>query len=44
MTEDHVLEIANKQFLYAKVQPDVSGHSAAFKAGKDFNQIDWKLI
>ena len=34
------LEIANKQFLYAKVQPD-AGHSAAFIGGQDFNKMKW---
>ena len=39
-----ILEIANKQFLYASVQPDVSNYSATFNGGKDFNQMDWKSI
>ncbi len=39
-----VLEIANKQFLYAYIQTDSTGHSATFNGGKDFNQIDWQSI
>ena len=39
-----ILEIANKQFLYAFVQPDAINYSATFNGGKDFNQMDWNSI
>ena len=37
------LEIADKQFLYAKVQPG-NGHSATFLGGQDFNNMNWQPI
>ena len=37
----NVLEIANKQFLYAKVQVKVGVHCATFNGGQYFNDIEW---
>ena len=37
----NVLEIANKQFLYAKGQIKSGVHSANFNGGQQFNEIEW---
>ena len=37
----NVLEIANKQFLYAKGQVKIGVHSANFNGGQQFNEIKW---
>ena len=40
----NVLEIANKQFLYAKGQVKVGVHCATFNGGQDFNEIKWQPV
>ena len=40
----NVLEIANKQFLYAKGQVKPGVHCATFNGGQDFNEIEWQPV